>query len=307
LISAVFLAACSSGGGKKFPDVITLKQNEPVAQVLNYELVAGPSRFTFFILSADGAPVVDANARVTFYDLNDGRELKKSTVEAESVVPARDAGLTEQIIHTHTDGSRHVHVNAGDEIGVYTINATFDRPGQWGAEIEVSGGTPELKEKLQMRFDVLAKGTVPNVGDPAPRSDNLTVADVEDLTIIDTSPEPSPDMHTMSIADAIATGRPTVVLFGAPGYCSSQICGPEYEIMRKLYREHQGDGVNFVHVEFYSNPASAQRKPVPAAVEWQLRTEPWFFVIDGSGKITARFEGPTGYTELQQAIRDLRS
>jgi len=301
LAPLIFVLSCSSGGSDKFPDVITIAQNEPIAQALSTEIVVGENRFPFFILDAQGIPVVDAPATITFYDLTGEEEIKKETMDAVSLVPARDAGLTEQVLHTHADGTRHVHINAGENIGLYAVQASFDKPGRWGAEIEVK--SKSLNKKLIFMFDVIAKGTVPNIGDAAPRSDNLTAADVTDLSIIDTSTEPTADMHTMSIADAVATGNPTLVLFAAPGYCTSLICGPEYEIMRKLYGQYQGKPVNFVHVEFYQDPATPQKRPVQAAAEWNLRTEPWFFLIDGKGNIAARFEGPTGLNELEAAIK----
>ena len=307
LTQLFFVLSCSSGDGDIFPETITVT-NEPAAvtQPLNSELVVGENRFSYFILNSEQVPVVDAVTAITFYDLNDGKETKKETLEGVSLVPARDAGIQEEAIHTHADGSRHVHINAGQNIGLYAVNVSFDRPGRWGAQVQVKGGTPELDEELIMMLDVIDRGNVPNIGDAAPPSDNLTAADVTDLAIIDTSTEPSADMHTMSIADAVASGKPTVVLFAAPGYCQSQICGPEYEIMKKLYSQYRDRNVNFVHVEFYQDPAKTQPlKPVAAAVEWKLRTEPWFFVIDKQGKITARFEGPTGLNELDAAIKKL--
>lgn len=303
LTPLLFLFACSSGGGDVFPDQTIIRQGEPMAQALSSEIVVGENRFSYFILDADGVPVVDAVTTVTFYDLADGDEVKKDTLDGISIVPARDAGIAEEAIHTHADGSRHVHINAGQQVGLYAVEANFDRAGLWGAEVRVKGGQPALDEKLILMFDVIDKGNVPNIGDLAPPSDNLTVEDITDLAIIDTSTEPSEEMHTMSIADAVASGKPTVVLFAAPGYCSSQICGPEYEIMKKLNSEYSDRGVNFVHVEFYQDPSTPQKRPVAAATEWKLRTEPWFFVIDKTGKITARFEGPTGMSELDAAIK----
>ncbi len=297
----LFLLACSSGDKDKFPDVVTIKQGDPIAQALSTEIVVGENRFPFFILDGQGVPVVDAKTTITFYDLNDGKEVKKESLDALSLVPSRDAGLTEEILHTHADGARHIHYNAGENIGLYSVSASFDRPGLWGAEVAVD--SEFLTTKLVFQFDVLAQGTTPNIGDVAPKSDNLTAADVTDLALIDTSTEPSTEMHEMSIADAIATGKPTLVLFAAPGYCTSLICGPEFEIMKKLYRENEGRAINFVHVEFYQDPATPQKRPVQAAAEWKLTTEPWFFLIDGEGKIAARFEGPTGYTELKEALK----
>src|SRR5690606_7431249 len=111
---------------------------------------------------------------------------------------------------------------------------------------------------------------------------------------------PSPEMHTTTIKEAIEAGRPTLVLFAVPGYCTSRLCGPELEIMRKLYPEWR-DRVEFIHVEFYEDPGTNQIVS-QAAQEWGLRTEPWFFLIDSQGKIAAKFEGPTGMDELVEAL-----
>jgi hypothetical protein len=303
----LFLLSCSSGGGDKFPEVITIKQGDAIAQALPTEIVVGENRFTYFVLNSDGVPVVDANTRITFYDLTDGKETKRDSYEGQSLVPARDAGIQEQVVRIMPDGTRQIQYNVGEDIGLYSVETNFDKPGLWGAEVSVKGGTPELNKDLILQFNVIEKGTVPNIGDMAPPSDNLTASDVTDLTVIDTSPDPSPDMHTMSIKDAVTSGKPSVILFAAPGYCTSRVCGPEYEIMKKLFTENKGKDVNFVHVEFYSDPSTPQKRPVAAANEWNLRTEPWFFVVDAQGKISARFEGPTSLKELQDALKKVSS
>jgi hypothetical protein len=71
--------------------------------------------------------------------------------------------------------------------------------------------------------------------------------------------------------------------------------------MRKLYPKYK-DKAEFIHVEFYKNPGSPNRIPVEAVGQWNLRSEPWFFVIDAKGNIAAKFEGPTSLQELDDAM-----
>ncbi len=307
LVPLLLLLSCSSGGGDKFPEVITIRLGDAIAQALPTEIITGENRFTYFVLDGEGVPVVDADTTITFYDLTEGKEMKKDTLKGLSLVPARDAGIEEQVVRIMPDGSRRIQFNVGEEIGLYSVQTNFDKPGLWGAEVTVKGGKPALDKKLILMFDVLDKGTIPNIGEAAPPSVTLTAADVTDLTIIDTSPDPSTDMHTMSIKDAVTSGKPSLILFAAPGYCTSRMCGPEYEIMKKLYGEYQAKGVNFVHVEFYADPSTPQKRPVAAASEWNLRTEPWFFLVDAQGKISARFEGPTSLQELEDALKKVTS
>jgi hypothetical protein len=41
---------------------------------------------------------------------------------------------------------------------------------------------------------------------------------------------------------------------------------------------------------------------VPAVTEWGLPSEPWVFVVDGSGTVTAAFEGAVTDAELTAAL-----
>ena len=42
--------------------------------------------------------------------------------------------------------------------------------------------------------------------------------------------------------------------------------------------------------------------PIDIALNWNLPTEPWVFVIDEEGKVAARFEGLVYSEELESAI-----
>ncbi len=39
--------------------------------------------------------------------------------------------------------------------------------------------------------------------------------------------------------------------------------------------------------------------------EWNLRSEPWIFLVDGHGVIRARFEGLTTRRELKAALMEM--
>jgi hypothetical protein len=39
--------------------------------------------------------------------------------------------------------------------------------------------------------------------------------------------------------------------------------------------------------------------------EWNLRSEPWIFLVDGGGTIRAKFEGLTTKRELEAAVRQM--
>jgi glutathione peroxidase-family protein len=43
----------------------------------------------------------------------------------------------------------------------------------------------------------------------------------------------------------------------------------------------------------------------PTVTEWNLRSEPWIFVVDADGMVRARFEGLTTRAELEAALRQM--
>jgi hypothetical protein len=268
----------------------------------NSELVQGENRFALGIVGSDGLPVVDAKVHLAFYDLTDGKETKRYEMDAASAVPARDAGIVSTENHVHADGSTHIHANAGEEFGIYTTTVNFDKAGTWGVEIKAEKG--DFNVTFLPKFNVVERAGTPKIGDPAPKSRNLTAADVSDITQIDSSSKPSVEMHTATIADTIAAGKPALVLFAVPGYCTSRLCGPEMEIMRKMLPKWSSK-VEFIHIEFYKNPAEANKELSETVKEWGLRSEPWFFVIDKTGKISDRFEGPTTLGELEAALQEV--
>jgi hypothetical protein len=122
--------------------------------------------------------------------------------------------------------------------------------------------------------------------------------------------KPPDDLHSISLADALANGKPTVVQFGTPLLCSSQMCGPVLDEVI-LASRHVGSRANFVHVEEFLPGADLQPPPAdlqhqsPAFKAWRLTTEPWTFVIDGGGVIRARFEGPVVAAEVEAALQPL--
>jgi hypothetical protein len=301
-VFTLFLVAACGGDENKFPETLVLKEGDIEPVLVNSELSGGKNRFAVGLFDPQGVPIVDAEVHFAFYYLGGGKEELKFEMDAVSRVPARDAGIEEKIEHIHADGLKHDHFNIGEQIGIYTAVIDFPVTGEWGVELKIDTG--EKQQTLRPRFRVSDQAVTVPIGADAPRTRNLTVRDVSDLAQIDTSTNPSADMHTETIADAIAARRPVLVLFAAPGYCTSQLCGPEYEIMRKLYPRYR-DRVEFIHVEAYGNPTSPQRDLVAAAKQWGLQSEPWFFVVDANGKVSMKFEGPTSLAELEDALREV--
>src|SRR5207253_8925380 len=110
-------------------------------------------------------------------------------------------------------------------------------------------------------------------------------------------------MHAISLDRALADGTPTVVVFATPLLCESRMCGPVVDETLGVYDRVGPSRANFVHVEIY--PTRDQSKPAPSFVKYGFQTEPWVLVIDRTGVIRARFEGPVVASQIEAALRPL--
>jgi hypothetical protein len=260
------------------------------------ELIVGQNRLAFGLLK-DGQLLADARVAVRVYAIQ-GEDARLVT-EAAARYHRLEVIEQGKRIHIHPDGSRHAHGDATDVQGIYVTQVTFPRPGTWGLEILAQLGNGPV-ESARLSVGALAASLTPMVGTPAPRSRNLIASDVSELKQIDSSEPPDPRLHQTRIADAIAQGKPQMIVFATPRYCTSRVCGPVVDIVRTLIPTY-GDRVVFIHQEIWE--AGSLQKFSATVEEWNLRSEPWIFVVDGEGMVRARFEGLTTRGELEAALR----
>ena len=192
------------------------------------------------------------------------------------------------------------------ERGVYSTRMAFDRPGRWALQAAVLGDDG-LPKRARLYFDVPERSLAPAPGSPAPPSASKTAADVDgDLSQLSTGSDPDADLYRVSIADALESGLPAVVVMASPAFCISAVCGPQVEVLSELKDEFSGQA-HFIHVDFYDNPAEIQGDLARAVVsptvrEWNLPSPEWTFVIDRDGAIADRFEGFAALEELRQSL-----
>jgi hypothetical protein len=197
-------------------------------------------------------------------------------------------------------------------VGVYVFDADFPTAGTWGAEFRTAAGDA-APETIRLGFDVQPESAVVAVGDRAPASDTPTLADVGgDVAKISTDPSPVAAFYETSVADALAAKEPFVVVFATPKFCATAQCGPTLDRVKPIAAAHPD--VTFINVEPYElQLVDGQLQPVlsgepegltPAAstTDWRLPTEPWVFVVDREGIVTASFMLIFSDEELEAAV-----
>lgn len=243
------------------------------------ELVVGQERFVFVLISSKtGKPIKDVPAvGIQFLKVNDdGTAVKVSDAEV-------------------------LYHNQNLPIGMFVARTSFTQPGKWGALVTIRRLNQEPYQ-VQMNFDVLARGAVPMIGEMPPASKNVTQADDPTLASI-CSALPHDDMHSMTIADSIKSGKPTFILFATPGFCDTQTCGPDMQVAQTIEKKYK-DKANFIHIETPSVPEAPQGQ-LQTVQQWGLKTEPWIYFLDKTGKIAERFEGGLTYEEVEPEFAKL--
>ena len=190
-----------------------------------------------------------------------------------------------------------------DVRGLYRAQVTFDRPGVWMVSVH-SGDDPPTET---IPFSVAEESLTPAVGEPAPSVATATGTGAS-LADISTDPEPDPRFYETSLDKALASGSPTVVVFATPAFCETATCGPMLDNVKSLAPDYLD--MNFVHVEIYQNLDAQppdQLQVADAVLAWGLPSEPWAFVVDRGGIVTAKFEGSVDADELTDALESVTS
>lgn len=193
--------------------------------------------------------------------------------------------------------------------GIYVAELLLDRPGEWELEVRMprSGG---VRETTRFPFAVASESMSPRVGDLALASVSRTARDVESLHDLTTGSTPDPGLYELSIHEALRNGRPTMIVFASPGFCTNALCGPQVEVMSEL-RAQYPDKANYIHVDLFENPVELQSGGLERAIrsplleEWGLRTDEWTFLIDADGRVAHRFEAFVAIEELEPAFASL--
>jgi hypothetical protein len=201
-----------------------------------------------------------------------------------------------------TDGpyrSQQAATEADPFAAVYAAQVPLPKTGKYAVmAVTLVNGKP-VAAPGQLQVTTSGEDPVPEVGEPAPKVETDTVASAGgDVEAIDTR-RPTSDMHA-NFAERVGK-KPVALLFATPQLCQSRVCGPVVDVALQL-RSRYGDRVEFIHQEVYTDndPNKGLRKPLQ---EFNLPTEPWLFVVDEQGKVTARLEGSFGLHAFEQALK----
>jgi len=301
------LAACTGSGSDSTPSVTgppppegslpALGANlQPISAVAPTSPVnTGPQIFTYAMIDAQGNDIEGASA--TLYAARTATERAIGPFDGtwhafDAYAKTKDESPKSALYH-----------------GVYVSTFDLPDPGNWtllataavgGVDV---GGTTTLPATRQRVVAALGSRAA-SVPTPVATTPHATAE-------ICTRKPPCP-LHAISLDDALANGKPTVVNFGTPLLCQVQLCGPVLD-ETMVVAQRFGDRANFIHVEEFlpgrdlKPPTVQSLKTVsPAFKAWGFQDEPWVIAIDRHGAIRGRLgPGGTVAAEIEMVLRPL--
>ena len=237
----IILAAACGGSEVIVPPTEEFGGPEFSAVVITSDIAVGKNRLAFGVVRRDGPPLQAESATVRTYYLppnSDAREARQTLTARFEPWPF--------------------------SAGVFSAEPDFDIAGTWELEAEF---TTEDGQEVVARSAFAVKDTsdTPAVGGQAPASVSPVAADVPDITHITTAREPDPSLYDVSIHEAIAEGKPFVVGFSTPRYCSTGTCGPQLEQLSSLRGQLRRAGL--------LHPRRSLQRPAPLRGGQPARTE----------------------------------
>jgi len=275
-------------GGKTLEQLANTLQAGPQLAMASSVFTVGANRMAFGVIAKDGTPIYGQTAVYLAPTPND-------PAEGPFIAPADVLGTLPRY------RSKQAALTTDPFYAVYGADVSLAKDGKYSVLSATKGSDGKLIG-APGSIDVLKKSAdpIPQVGQKAPKVHTDTLASAKgDVSKIDTRDPPS-DMHAKDFADIVGK-EPVALLFSTPQLCQSRVCGPVTDIALQMQAKY-GSKMTFIHQEVYvdNDPQKGLRPPLQ---QFHVQTEPWLFVVNRQGIITARLEGSIGVREFENAVK----
>jgi hypothetical protein len=274
-----------------------------------------PQWISLLQMSHTGANITPLENRVVMTFWGDGRYLSsvkavevalRNPNQPDEVVWAGEATLYQDYFYPY-----------------WVVYPNFPQEGLWQLEVQVTTTSQQvfpLIDYLQVKPD----GSTIERGKSAPASVTPVLQAADQLYKISSAARPNPNFYTQTIAEAVASGQPSLIVFASPGLCGDVTSTPVIDQTLPYLWERYSGKVNFVHVEIYDPAHSA---PTRTLNEWGIMPklyttrhsttlddaygidyrydEPWLYLVNKQGVVVGRFAGPVAASELDPILYDL--
>jgi len=257
-------------------------------EVVSTSVWAGAASPVILSLAVDGGRLADTDIRPTAQLVSETGERVGQPVAA---VPVRPPAM--------------------DTVS-YVATVPIPTPGAW--RLEVSATVDGAARTGSVGLDALEPGATAALGAPAPAARTPTLGDVGGVVkAVTTDPTPDLRLSERSTVDALAEGRPFVLVVDSTRFKVSPACGQAI-VMARFALDRWRD-VAFIHLEPYRYTLVSDTPVIDGSLEdptltdpaaawgvggapWGPKSMPWVFVVDGDGIVRAKYQGVMGSTDV---------
>jgi hypothetical protein len=292
LVLVAVIAGCSAASSSPSASVFVIGSAPDITPlVVNQEFGVGKNHFVLTLVDASNKQIArpDISVKVGF------------------------AGPGASTPTTSTD-TQFTWTISGEK-GYYVTDVNFPTAGDWAATVRATPQGGQAQTAV-IQFSVKEKSSAVAIWQKAPDTKTPTLSDVGgDVKQISTDPKADPRFYQISVDQALAHHKAFVLVFATPAFCTSAQCGPTLDRVKAIATKFPT--MTFINVEPYKLKfADGQLQPVldankqlqatDATNAWGILTEPWTFVVDKSGKVSASFELIFSDDELTAAINAVK-
>jgi hypothetical protein len=223
---------------------------------------------------------------------NDGLLAVDGAVELPETLTANIVNAeTGEVVVGPITAQRH---DAGLSIPYYPFRANVEEVGIYS--IVLDGGSPD---GAGIQIMDPSQISIPLVGTALPPFETPTVDDNRGVNPICTYLPAACSLHSITLSDALALGKPIAYLVGTPAHCSTGTCSPALEALLQV-SEKLGDSMTFIHAEIYTDDTATVVAPAVQALN--MTYEPALFIADAQGIVIERLDAVFDAVEINEVL-----
>ena len=190
--------------------------------------------------------------------------------------------------------------------GFYVLNTKFDNEGSYFINInDLTDSDFIYKKKINITDNELT----PKLGELIPVLNNKIITDTQDISEITSDSEPDYDFYQYKLSEVLNNDKLIIVFFLSPNFCKTATCFPQLDVLKNLKSKYH-DKITFIHVEVYENPhlikGNINNAKISSALnEWNIKSEPYTFLIDKNNYLFRKFQGYVSFEEIENYIVNL--
>jgi hypothetical protein len=185
-------------------------------------------------------------------------------------------------------------------------NIYFFKPGFWEISLSIKSKKYPGILNGNMFITVNESTKTPEIGSSPPLTNNPTGRTHQDLTKISTLKPMNKNLYQFTVEEALLLDLPIVIAFSSPNFCQSKACDSVTESINKASKLN--NKITFIHIEPWNLDTAREIGKLEwtkEALAWKIPSEPWIFIVNNSGNIVNKLEGPVSIEELVFIIETL--